>query len=130
MCQGAFMQKDENQEWELFEDLAENTIQWESFSEKPRNSNLISSKGGLHSIELSIAKPNLFQRWPPFNRVVHSSRSKIANPMDNSIEWMPPLEEIGFEFLGFSKKYSHWMVILLQNPTFAHGFWFKNHVPR
>ena len=50
-----FLQKDENQGWELFEDLAEKTIQWESAPEKPRNSNPISSKGSFHSIESSIA---------------------------------------------------------------------------
>jgi len=28
MCQGGFLQKDENQGWDLFEDLAEKTIKW------------------------------------------------------------------------------------------------------
>ena len=49
------MQKDENEGWDLYEDLAEKTIQWEPTSESSRNSNSISSKGGLHSIESSIA---------------------------------------------------------------------------
>ena len=49
------MQKDENQGWDLFEDLAEKTIQWEPTSEKPRNSQFIASKGGLLSLESSIA---------------------------------------------------------------------------
>ena len=40
---------------DLYENLAENTIQWEPTSESSRNSNSISSKGGLHSIESSIA---------------------------------------------------------------------------
>ena len=55
MCQGGFLQKDENEGWDLYENLAENTIQWEPTSESSRNSNSISSKGGLHSIESSIA---------------------------------------------------------------------------
>jgi len=56
MCQGGFLQKDENEGWNLYENLAEKTIQWEPTSENSRNSNSISSKGGLYSIELSIAK--------------------------------------------------------------------------
>ena len=34
MCQGGFLQKDENQGWDLFEDLAEKTLQWESQPQK------------------------------------------------------------------------------------------------
>ena len=49
------MQKDENEGWDLYENLAENTIQWEPTSESSKNSNSISSKGGLHSIESFIA---------------------------------------------------------------------------
>jgi len=55
LCQGIFLQKDENEGWDLYEDLAEKIIQWESTSESSKNSNSISSKGGLHSIESSIA---------------------------------------------------------------------------
>jgi len=44
MCQGGFLQKDENHGWDLFEDLAEKTLQWEPTSEKPRN---------LHSIVIA-----------------------------------------------------------------------------
>ena len=54
MCQGGLLQKDENEEWDLYENLAEKTIQ-EPTSETSRNPNSISSKGGLHSIESSIA---------------------------------------------------------------------------
>ena len=39
----------------IYENLAEKTIQWEPTSESSRNPNSISSKGGLHSIESSIA---------------------------------------------------------------------------
>ena len=49
------MQKDENEGWDLYGDLAEKTIQWEPTSENSRNSNSITSKEGLHSIESSIA---------------------------------------------------------------------------
>ena len=28
MCQGRFLQKDENEGWDLYENLAEKTIQW------------------------------------------------------------------------------------------------------
>ena len=55
MCQGDFLQKNENEGWDLYETLAEKTIQWESASETSRNPNSISSKGGLYSIESSIA---------------------------------------------------------------------------
>ena len=34
MCQGGFLQKNENQGWDLFEDLTEKTLQWEPTSEK------------------------------------------------------------------------------------------------
>ena len=50
-----FLQNDENEGLDLYEILAENTIHWEPTSETLRNSNSISSKGGLHSIESSIA---------------------------------------------------------------------------
>ena len=50
-----FLKKDEDQGWELYDDLAEKSIQWEPSPDKSRNSNPISSKGGLHSIEMSIA---------------------------------------------------------------------------
>ena len=55
MCQGGFLQKDKNEGWDLYENLAEKSIQWEPTSETSRNLNSISSKGGLHSIESSIA---------------------------------------------------------------------------
>ena len=55
MWQGGFLQKDENEGWDLYENLAEKTFQWEPTSETSRNPNSISSKGGLHSIESSIA---------------------------------------------------------------------------
>jgi len=54
MCQGGFLQKDENEGWDLYENLAEKTIQWELTNKNSRNSNSISSKGGFHSIESSI----------------------------------------------------------------------------
>ena len=46
---GGFLQKDENEEWDLYENLAKKTIQWE-----PTSKNSISSKGGIRSIESSI----------------------------------------------------------------------------
>ena len=49
------MQKDENQGWDLFEDLAEKTLQWESASEKSRNSQSIASRRCFLSLESSIA---------------------------------------------------------------------------
>ena len=52
---GGFLQKDENQGWDLFEELAEKTLQWESTAEKPRNLQSIASKGGLLSLESFIA---------------------------------------------------------------------------
>ena len=38
----------------MFEDLAEKTLQWELISKKPRNSQSITSKGGLLSLESFI----------------------------------------------------------------------------
>ena len=52
MCQGDFLKKDEDQGWDLFEALAEKTIQWESCPEK---TNSTTSRIGMHSIESSIA---------------------------------------------------------------------------
>jgi len=49
------LQKNKNEGWDLFENLVEKTIQWEPTNENSRNSNSISSKGCLHSIESSIA---------------------------------------------------------------------------
>ena len=81
MCQGGFLQKDEYEGWNLYETLVEKIIQWEPTSESSRNPNFISSKGGLHSIESSIANEaklaNLARRLEaletkepsPFNQV-------------------------------------------------------------
>ena len=55
MCGGKFMKKDENEGWEIYEDLAEKILQWEPTNEESRIANPISSKRGLHSIEDSIA---------------------------------------------------------------------------
>jgi len=55
MCQGRFLQKDEYQGWDLSGNLAEKILKWEPTPEKFRSTNPISSKGGLHSIESSIA---------------------------------------------------------------------------
>ena len=55
MCQGGFLRKDENERWDLYEDLAEKTIQWELTNENSRNLSSITSKGGLHLIESYIA---------------------------------------------------------------------------
>ena len=55
MCQRGFLQKDENEGCDLYENLAEKTIQWGPTNENSRNSNSISSKWGLHLIESSIA---------------------------------------------------------------------------
>ena len=43
-----------NEGWDLYENLAEKTIQWEPASETSRNPNSISLKGALHSIESFI----------------------------------------------------------------------------
>jgi len=55
ICQGGFLQKSENEGCDLYENLAEKIIQWEPTNENSKNSNSISSNGGLHSIESSIA---------------------------------------------------------------------------
>ena len=48
------LEKEWKWRWNLFEDLAEKTIQREPTNESSRNSNPISSKGDLYSIESSI----------------------------------------------------------------------------
>ena len=48
-------EKNEDEEWLLYEDLADKTIQWELISEKFRTNDSSSSKGGAHSIEVNIA---------------------------------------------------------------------------
>jgi len=40
---------------DLYENLAEKTIQWEPTNENSKNSSSVSSNGGLYSIETSIA---------------------------------------------------------------------------
>ena len=55
ICQGGFLQKYENQGCELFENLAEKMIQWESCPKKSRNQNPTSFKSALHSIESSVS---------------------------------------------------------------------------
>ena len=56
MCQGKFMEKDEDQGWEFFEDLAEKTMLWESTREPQKsNESSSSSSKGLHSIGNSVA---------------------------------------------------------------------------
>ena len=51
ICQEEFLKKDEDQGWDLYEVLAEKTIQWESCPEK---TNPTTSRTGMHSIESSI----------------------------------------------------------------------------
>ena len=52
MYQEEFLKKDEDQGWDLYEALAEETIQWESYPEK---TNPTTFRIGMHSIESSIA---------------------------------------------------------------------------
>jgi len=62
MCQGEFLKKDENQRLDLFEDLVEKALQWEPTPEKYGNTNPISSKEGLHSIDAEAKIFNLMRR--------------------------------------------------------------------
>ena len=55
MCQGGFLKKNEEEEWLLYEDLTDKTIQWEPTLKKFRTNHPSSSKGGAHSIETNIA---------------------------------------------------------------------------
>ena len=52
MCQGEFLKKDEDQDWDLYEALAEKIIQWESCPEKTSPTTF---RTGMHLIESSIA---------------------------------------------------------------------------
>ena len=49
------MKKNENEGWLLYEELADNTIQWELTPKKFRTNDPSSSQGGVHSIETNIA---------------------------------------------------------------------------
>jgi len=44
MCGGKFLKKDENEGWEIYEDLAQKTLQWEPTNEESRTPNPRSSK--------------------------------------------------------------------------------------
>ena len=55
MCQGGLLKKNEDEGWLLYEELADNTIQWEPTPEKYSFNDSSSSKGGVHSIESNIA---------------------------------------------------------------------------
>ena len=62
MCGGKFLKKDENERCEIYEDLTEKILQWQSANEESRIANPISSKRGLYSIKDTIvfgAKPTL-----------------------------------------------------------------------
>jgi len=55
MSQGRFLKADKHEGWEIYEDLAEKTLQWELTPEESRIAIPVSSKRGLHSIETYIA---------------------------------------------------------------------------
>lgn len=61
MCQGKFMEKDEDEGWEFFEDFAKKTMLWESTREptrepeKSNDSNATMHQRGLHQVGNSIA---------------------------------------------------------------------------
>ena len=55
MCQGRFLKMNEDVGWLLYEDLADQTIQWEPTPKKFRTNDPSSSKGGAHSIEANKA---------------------------------------------------------------------------
>ena len=58
MCQGKFMEKDEEEGWTFFEEFAEKTMLWESTREptrEPEKSNDSTHQKGLHNIGHSIA---------------------------------------------------------------------------
>ena len=60
MSQGRFLKADEHEGWKIYEDLAEETIQWEHTPEESRTTNPISSKRGLYLIKTSIANESKF----------------------------------------------------------------------
>ena len=49
------MKKNENEGWLLYEELADNTIQWKPTPKKFRTNDPSSSKGGVHYIEANIS---------------------------------------------------------------------------
>ena len=58
MCQGKFMEKDEDEGWTFFEEFAEKTMLWESTREptrEPEKSNDSTHQKGLHNVGNSIA---------------------------------------------------------------------------
>ena len=58
---GGFLKKEENQGWDLFEDLAEKTLQWELASKKTKEFTIYS-----------------FKRRAPISRIIYSYEAKIA----------------------------------------------------
>jgi len=80
-----FLQKDENEGWDLYENLVEKTIQWEPTNENSRNSNSISSKGGLHSIESSVATETRIAHLARRLKVIETKEPAPVNPNQFSI---------------------------------------------
>ena len=84
MCQGGFLQKNENQGRDLFEDLAEKTLQWEPASEKPKNLQSIASRGGFLSLESSITTEakiaTLMRRIEPLETKESANVNQINPP--------------------------------------------------
>ena len=81
MCQGGFLQKDENDEGDLFENLAEKTIQQELTYENSRNSNSIPSKGGLHSIESFITAETRIANLTRRLKVLETKEPVLVNQL-------------------------------------------------
>ena len=84
MCQGEFLKKDEDHVWDLYEALAEKTIQWESYPDKSKNQNPTTSKIKLHSIESSIAAEakisQLMRRLELLEAKEQSTRNQVNPP--------------------------------------------------
>jgi len=68
----------------LFEDLAEKTLQWEPTLEKSWNTTPISSKGGLHSIESSIAAKAKIASLMRRLKVIEIKEPDPVNPISPS----------------------------------------------
>jgi len=57
-CQGGFLSKSPIAAWEFLEDLAEETMQWETTRDDSLSSRIATAKGGLHVVsDLSHIEP-------------------------------------------------------------------------
>ena len=105
MCQGKFMDKNEEEAWQFFEELAEKTMLWESTREPNQETERSNSSKGLHVVGNSIATE--VKLATPTRRLealetndMYSKVSKCANcnSPNHMVENCPKLEQVNAMF--------------------------------